>query len=163
MKPEYFIQEVNPNWPEEGEELGPITFRQEIFCWVYALTGNGMKANRHAYGHRTGNGQNSYACKMLRRPAIRVRIEQLRKADAEGGVNFFSGKIVRLTDGPWDHYNRHDEGNKIDPGTVSVEQVRQRVWNDKGEPTDKVITRETHKPDPNQIYWGGRCMKDPAQ
>lgn len=142
MKPEYFIQEVNPKWPEEGDELGPITFRQEIFCWIYALTGNGMKANRHAYNHRTQNGQNSYACKLLRRPAIRTRIEQLRTCDATGTPNPFSGKRVLLNEGPWNHYNKHDEGNKIDPGSITVEQVRQRVWDEEGRFRDVIIKRE---------------------
>lgn len=130
VKPVYFINEVNPNWPDAGEELGPITFRQEIFCWVYALTGNGMRANRQAYNHKTEGTQNAYACRLLRRPAIRERVRQLEVAHASRLPNAHhpEGKVVTIDEGPWKHYNKWDEGFPIDPGFPSRAATREKVW-----------------------------------
>jgi hypothetical protein len=134
VKPVYFIEEVNPEWPRKGDELGPITFRQEIFCWVYARTHNGMQANRMAYNHKTEGTQNSYACRLLRRPAIRERINQLEAAHAGRLPNIHhpEKRVVSLDDGPWQHYNKWDEGFPIDPGFPSRNAVREKVWKELG-------------------------------
>jgi len=76
---------------------GPITSGQEVFCWRYALHGNGMKAYRESFGvTMSTNAINVNACRLLRSPKILARIKRL--------IFLHNKKEINLKTGPWEHY-----------------------------------------------------------
>lgn len=133
VKPVYFIHEINPLWPHEGEELGPITFRQEIYCWMYAKTGNSAKAVRHAYLRNTAGAVWEYGKRMRKRKAILVRIAELKEAHEKKLPNHWhpDKKVVDLNEGPWQHYGKFDEGYPLEH-RPTVTSTREIIWGELG-------------------------------
>ena len=75
-----------------------LTDRQEVFCWRYALHGNGMRAHREAYEGSSAKSHNVNSSKMKKNPKVVERILELKKAHDAGELD--------LREGPWSHYGK---------------------------------------------------------
>lgn len=81
---------------------GQLTRMQEVFCWRYALHGNGLRAERESFNRTTKNSQNQGVLKNLRRIKIIERIKELLRMHHKGDIN--------LSAGPWQYYGDKLEG-----------------------------------------------------
>lgn len=73
-----------------------LTVVQEVYCWRYALHGNGLRAIRESSERTTKNSQNQGSMRLLRRMKIINRIKDLLKMHHNGEID--------LVAGPWQHY-----------------------------------------------------------
>ena len=101
---------------------GNFTIEQEFFCWRMALHGNQMRACREAYSSSVGNPglQNTKSCKLMNKPKVVHRINEL--------VDYHKGGLVDLFAGPWERYQRYDVGSPVDPGnrlTPMIQEIRE--------------------------------------
>ena len=112
-------------WFIQSKSKGNLTIEQEFFCWRMALHGNKMKSVREAYIGSQGNDgvQNTKSWKLMRKPKIVNRIKYL--------INQHKKNEIDLRSGPWEHYQRYDIGNSIDPGngvTALVNEIRDTAY-----------------------------------
>lgn len=66
---------------------GPLTVKEEYFCWIYAVTGKYRMSRRMAYG----------------RPDTNV-ISQKHKNRIKDLLEMHDDGLIDLAKGPWEHY-----------------------------------------------------------
>jgi phage terminase small subunit len=91
--------DADPDEPPNAVRVKPLVEAQEVFAQLYAKSGNGTRAYLAAYPGGSYRDASTSAAKLIRKPNVKMRIEEIRESARRkmaNTVGLTADKVARL-------------------------------------------------------------------